>query len=99
MVAGIAERRRAAELEGQAERIGDAAKGIIDGARQLEQTAAAVARLNGLITNDKFCFIRKSHLKLGPSRVPLNHRTQHRLNDAARATHSRSSSNETGMEL
>jgi len=46
VVAGIAERRRAAELEGQAERIGGAAKGIIDGAGQLEQTAAAVARLD-----------------------------------------------------
>ena len=47
MVAGIAERRRAAELEGQAERIGEAAEGIIDGAGQLEQTAKAVARLDG----------------------------------------------------
>ena len=47
VVAGIAERRRAAELEGQAERIGEAAEGIIDGARQLEQTAKAVARLDG----------------------------------------------------
>ena len=47
MVAGIAERRRAAELEQQAERVGEAAEGIIDGARQLEQTAAAVAGLDG----------------------------------------------------
>ena len=47
VVAGIEERRRAAELEGQAERIGEATEGIIDGARQLEQTAAAVARLDG----------------------------------------------------
>ena len=99
VVARIAERLRIEELKRQAVRIGEAAQGIIDGARQLEQTAAAVARINGLITNDKFCFIREGHLKLGPSRVPLNHRTQHRLNDAARATHSRSSSNETGMEL
>ena len=47
VVAGIAERRRTAELERQAERIGKAAKGIIDGAEQLEQTAAAVSRLDG----------------------------------------------------
>ena len=46
VVAGITERRRAAELERQAERIGEAAQGIIDGARQLELTAAAVARLD-----------------------------------------------------
>ena len=46
MVAGIAERRRAAELEGQAERIGKAAQGIIDGAGQLEHTATAVTRLH-----------------------------------------------------
>ena len=46
VVAGIAERRRAAELEGQAERIGAAAQGIIDGAGQLEQTATAVNRLD-----------------------------------------------------
>ena len=46
VVAGIEERRRAAELEGQAERIGEAAQGLIDGAGQLEQTAAAVARLD-----------------------------------------------------
>ena len=42
----LTERRRTAELEGQAERIGAAAQGVIDGAGQLEQTAAAVARLN-----------------------------------------------------
>ena len=47
VVAGIEERRRAAELEGQAERVGEAAKGISDGAGQLEQTAKAVARLDG----------------------------------------------------
>ena len=47
VVSGIEERRRAAELEGQAERIGEAAEGIIDGARQLEQTAKAVARIDG----------------------------------------------------
>ena len=47
VVAGIAERRRTAELEQQAERIGAAAQAIIDGARQLEQTAAAAARLDG----------------------------------------------------
>ena len=46
VVAGIEERSRTAELEGQAERVGEAAEGIIDGARQLEQTAAAVARLD-----------------------------------------------------
>ena len=36
VVAGIEERRRTAELDRQAERIGKAAQGIIDGARQLE---------------------------------------------------------------
>ena len=46
VVAGITERRRAAELEGQAERIGEATEGIIDGAGQLELTTAAVARLD-----------------------------------------------------
>ena len=46
VVAGITERRRTAELERQAERIGTAAQGIIDGARQLALTAAAVARLD-----------------------------------------------------
>ena len=46
VVAGIEERRRAAELERQAERIGAAAQGLIDGVGQLEQTAAAVARLD-----------------------------------------------------
>ena len=49
MVAGITERGRAAELEGQAEPVGKAAEGIIDGARQLELTATAVTRLNGQI--------------------------------------------------
>ena len=47
VVSGIAERGRAAELEGQAERVGEAAEGIISGAGQLEQTAAAVSRLDG----------------------------------------------------
>jgi len=46
VVAGIAERRRAAELEWQAERIGEATQGVIDGAGQLEHTATAVARLD-----------------------------------------------------
>ena len=46
VVAGIAERHRAAELERQAERIGKAAQGVIDGAGQLELTATAVARCN-----------------------------------------------------
>ena len=46
VVAGIAERGRAAELEGQAERVGEAAEGIIDRARQLELTATAVSRLD-----------------------------------------------------
>ena len=46
VVAGIAERRRAAELERQAERIGEAAQGLIDGAGQLEQTATAIAGLD-----------------------------------------------------
>ena len=99
VVSGIEERRRTAELERQAERLGAAAQGLIDGARQLELTAAGVARLNGLITNDKFCFIREGHLKLSRSRVPLNRQTQRRLNDASRATHSQGGSNETGMEL
>ena len=47
VVSGIAERCRAAELEGQSERVGKAAEAIIDGAGQLEQTAKAVARLDG----------------------------------------------------
>ena len=46
VVAGITERRRAAELERQAERIGEAAQGVIDGAGQLGLTSAAVARLD-----------------------------------------------------
>ena len=46
VVAGIEERRQAEELERQAERIGEAVEDIIDGARQLEQTAAAVNRLH-----------------------------------------------------
>ncbi len=47
VVTGIEERRRTEELERQAERIGEAAQGIIDGARQLAATAAAVNRLDG----------------------------------------------------
>ena len=46
VVAGIAECRRAAELERQAERVGEAAEGIVSGAGQLELTATAVARLD-----------------------------------------------------
>ena len=46
VVAGIAERHRIEALRRQAERIGAAAQGIIDGAGQLELTAAAVARLD-----------------------------------------------------
>ena len=46
VVAGIAERLSVEGLRRQAERIGEAAQGIIDGARQLELTAAAVARLD-----------------------------------------------------
>ena len=49
VVAGIAERRRAADLEGQAERIGKAAQGVIDGAGQLELTTTAVDRLDELL--------------------------------------------------
>ena len=49
VVAGIEERRRAAELERQADRIGEAAESLIGGARQLELTAKAVARLDGQI--------------------------------------------------
>ena len=47
VVTGIEERRRAAEREGQAERIGEATEGVVSGAGQLERTAAAVARLDG----------------------------------------------------
>ena len=47
VVAGIAERLSIEGLRRQAERIGEAAQGIIDGAGQLELTAAAVARLDG----------------------------------------------------
>ena len=49
VVAGIAERRRVADLEGQAERIGKAAQGVIDGAGQLELTTTAVDRLDELL--------------------------------------------------
>ena len=52
VVAGIAERGRAVELEGQAERIGEAAEDIIDGARQLELTATAVSRLDEQIERE-----------------------------------------------
>ena len=34
-----------------------------------------VFKVNGLITNDKFCFVREVHLQLSRSRVPLNRRT------------------------
>ena len=47
VVAGIAKRLRIKALERQAERIGAAAQGFIDGAGQLELTAKAVTRLNG----------------------------------------------------
>ena len=46
VVAGIEERRRAAELEGQVERLGEAAEGIIDGAGQMEQAANVINRLD-----------------------------------------------------
>ena len=46
VVAGITERLSIEGLRRQAERIGKAAQGVIYGARQLELTAAAVARLN-----------------------------------------------------
>ena len=46
VVAGIAERLRTEGLRRQAEQIGAAAQAIIDGARQLELTATAVARLD-----------------------------------------------------
>ena len=46
VVAGIEERRQVEELEGQAERLGEAAQGIVNGAGQLEQTAAGVNRLH-----------------------------------------------------
>ena len=47
VVARIAERLRIEGLRRQAERVRKAAQGIIDGARQLELTAAAVTRLDG----------------------------------------------------
>ena len=47
VVARIAERLRIEELKRQAVRIREAAQGFIDGARQLELTAKAVARLDG----------------------------------------------------
>ena len=46
VVAGIEERRQAEELEGQGERLGEAAQGIVNGVGQLEQTAAGVNRLH-----------------------------------------------------
>ncbi len=46
VVSGIEEYLEAQELEGQAERIGEAAEIIVSGAGQLELTAAAVARLD-----------------------------------------------------
>ncbi|MEO0853963.1 MAG: hypothetical protein AAFY15_10750, partial [Cyanobacteria bacterium J06648_11] len=46
VVAGIEERHQAEELEGQAERIGEAAEGIVSGAEQLELTAAVLAGLD-----------------------------------------------------
>ena len=46
VVAGIEERRQVEELERQAERLGEAAQGIVNGAGQLEQAAAGVNRLN-----------------------------------------------------
>ena len=46
VVAGIEQRHRAAELEGQAERIREAATAFVDSAEQLEQATAAVERLD-----------------------------------------------------
>ena len=46
MVAGIEEYLEAQELEGQAERIGEAADAIVSGAEQLELTAAVLAGLD-----------------------------------------------------
>jgi conjugative relaxase-like TrwC/TraI family protein len=46
VVAGIEKRHRLAALQRQAERIREAAQAIIDGARQLAATAAAIARLD-----------------------------------------------------
>jgi conjugative relaxase-like TrwC/TraI family protein len=46
VVAGIAERHRIEAIERQAERIGEAAEDIINGARQLAATSATVARLD-----------------------------------------------------
>ena len=36
---------------------------------------ASILQVNGLITNDKFCFVREAHLQLSRSRIPLNRRT------------------------
>jgi len=47
VVAGIEERHETEELEGQAERLGEAADAIVSGAEQLELTAGAVDRLDG----------------------------------------------------
>ena len=49
VVAGIEEYLEAQELEGQAERLGEAAEAIVSGAGQLELTARAVARLDGAL--------------------------------------------------
>ena len=46
VVTRIEERRRAEELERQAERLGEAAESILGCAGQLEQTAAAISRLD-----------------------------------------------------
>ena len=46
VVSGIEERHQAAEQERQAERIGETADAIVNGARHLELTAAALARLD-----------------------------------------------------
>ena len=52
MVAGIEERRQVEALEGQAERLGEAAQDIVNGARQLEQTAAGVNRLDAQLERE-----------------------------------------------
>ena len=49
VVAGIEERRRAVEREGQAERIGEAAQGLVSSAEQLELATAAISRLDGQV--------------------------------------------------
>jgi len=54
-------------------RLWKAFEAIAAGDQDVLQTS--VTKINGLITNDKFCFVREVHLQLSRSRVPLNRRT------------------------